>query len=173
MKSVAKLASTGLLIAAAVAANALQIDLASHGNYVINGDGTFTSNETVIFQQTDLIVPMLTSMSYTADGTTLVGAGSFTNGTDSLDFSFTFTPDVPTDPFSSTQTAHAIWTYTGGTGAFANMQGSGVMASNYDAPLNQSSLSVFSGRLEAVPEPASMAVLGLGLVGVLRSRRRK
>ena len=161
-----------LAIASACAASAFNLDLSSQGHYSFPGGSLFTVTESVIWQNSDASIPALTSMTYTADSTTLQGTGTYTNGTDSFSFAFTFTDDIPTDGFSDTQTSHAIWTYTSGTGAFAGLMGSGVLASTFDAPLGATSLTETSGRLEPVPEPASLTLLGVG-VAALIGRRRK
>lgn len=171
-QSAVRLAVLSAVLCFAGAAHAFSIDLMSHGNYSFPAAGFFAVNEKVVWQDSNAVLPALTSMTYTANQGTLVGAGTYTNGVDSLSYSFKFTTDIPTDGFSSTQNAHAIWTYTGGTGAFANLMGSGVLASNFNAPLGGTSLTEFSGLLVAVPEPASYAVLGLGVVALIRRRKK-
>lgn len=168
------LAAFGVLACSMASAQDIQIDLSSHGLYSI-GSGSFSVNEVVIYQSTTLPMPTLTSMTYTAStsGPPYAGDGTYTNGVDSFTFHFELTGDVPTDGFSSTQTAHGLWTYTSGTGAFANYSGSGVIASNYNAPAGATSLTVFSGRLvNLVPEPATVAALGIGAAALLRRRRK-
>jgi hypothetical protein len=168
----ARLAAMSFVLASAVAAHAFSLDLMSHGNYSFPGGTLFAVNETVIYQNSDATIPSLTAMTYTADSNTLVGSGIYTNGADSFSFAFTFTDDIPTDGFSSTQNAHAIWTYTSGTGGFAGLAGSGVLTSNFNAPLGATSLTTLSGRLEAVPEPASVAALSFGALALVRRRKK-
>ncbi len=161
-----------MLLVGAVAAHALEIDLQSHGNYTLTVPTAFVT-ETVVFQDTDIAIPALTSLSYSFARTGIyTGSGAYTNGVDTLPFTFTFTQDTPTDGFSFTQAAHGIWNTTGGAGVFAGLVGSGVISANFHPNLHTSSLTEFSGTLAAVPEPASYAVFGLGLVGLVRRKRK-
>lgn len=166
-----RLLSLAAVVATAGAAQAFSIDILSHGHYAL-ASGSFTSAEAVVYQDTNAIKPVFTTLNYSITNATLAGTGTYSNGVDSLTFAVQFTTDIPTDGFSSTQNAHGFWTYTSGTGAFANLSGSGVFAANYNAPLGATSLGEFSGMLiETTPEPTTYAALGLGLAVVLRRRK--
>src|SRR5579862_8398606 len=153
VSTAARLSTLVLAIVSASAAHAFNFDLLSQGNYTL-GSGSYSVNETLVYQNFAEPMPTLTSMTYTVQNATLDGLGTYTNGTDSFTYSFTLTGDIPTDSGSDTQAAHGLWAFVSGTGGFAGIaSGSGVISVNYNAPLGATSLTALSGDLTPVPEP--------------------
>ncbi len=157
----------GMMLATAAAASAFSIDLISSGTFV-NTPPIYTTAETVILQTSTVSTPALTQFHFTGDEVLLTGSAGYTNGVDSFQFDLTIAGFVLGPNTSSTS---GNWTYTGGTGAFANLQGSGTWSASYDANTKVSSYTTVVGELTPVPEPASLACLGLGVAFVLRRRR--
>lgn len=165
-----RLLACGMVLGAALSAHAFSIDLVGAGTFVpgIN----YTSTESIVFQ----ISPVaLTSLSVTGTvinpgvNQTLDGLGFYSNG-----FGDSLTIHYLTQPPStqgSTASYSGVWTYTGGTGAYANLTGGGTMSVIFDGNTLFSNHSM-AGELNPVPEPATLSVVGLGLAALLRRRRR-
>ncbi|RYG23416.1 PEP-CTERM sorting domain-containing protein [bacterium] len=157
-------------IGAALSAQAVSIGLTSAGTTLDNG---FTNDESVLLQvggfgplatlHTDLVANANTL------GGIWSGTGTYTGAGGTLDFEF----DLAAGTVNTTVSYSGAWTMTGGTGTYAGKTGQGTLTINFVTPTTTSDVfTTFSGDLEAVPEPASMAVLGLGTAALLRRRRK-
>ena len=166
---VSRLLHLSALIGVAASAHAFTLDLFSHGHY-LTAPGIASATDTVLFQDSSIPTPSLTSLNYSfSTGGPYVGTGMYTNGVDSLLFSISFSSGLTPSP---TTLVDGTWSYTGGTGAFAGLSGSGVISSIFKTS-GTSTLTTFSGDLEPLPEPASLAAIGIGAMGLLRLKKRR
>lgn len=159
---------TSLLTAAfglALSAHAVSIFVTSHGtgaNDPITQD--LIQNETVI-QQSGGLTPYSTLTLDTETSTLpLTGTGTYTGAGGTLTFTYALTePSLLGDA----QSASGTWTATG-----SNM-GSGTLSITLlSATSGFETGTLFAGSYQAVPEPASLAALGVGALGLLRRRKR-
>jgi hypothetical protein len=176
MNSSVLLRSSLLLAAlgAALSAHAVVIGVEAHGQFA-----NPTAMELVSFQNGGF--GALSSFEYTTTNVLSNSLGGEYNGTgfylgagsDRLDISFELAPSTSNN---GTITYSGAWTATGGTGSYAGASGGGTLGLNfYDlkgVPGVSQSLSILSGNMRAVPEPASIAALGVGTIGILRRRRK-
>lgn len=160
------------LLAGAVCANAVSFYVASQGTYN-NSFGTYyTTSERVIAELDPFANP--TTLAFNA---TYGGVG-ISNGTAVYDDGAgnTLTLGFAGGPFTVgtfTSSVAGSWSFVSGTGAYSSIgSGSGTWSASYHASLNSLSQTTFVGDFEAVPEPASMAALGLGAAALLRRRRK-
>lgn len=158
------------VVGAAISAQAFTFSLISVGTFVPGAN--FTTAENVVFQ----ISPgVLNTLAVTGNVVnpgpvqTLASTATYTGGADSLTISYVTSPVVFTPGNASYS---GMWTYLGGTGAYAGLAGGGTMTVQFNSNLGNLSTHSVTGDLDsAVPEPASMAVLGLGAVALLRRRK--
>lgn len=118
--------------------------------------------------------PLLTSLGYSVDITTLAGTGTYTGVGGSLDFDLQFAANSYQTVGPTGGSIDGTWTYTGGTGGYAGYTGgSGTLALTYflTSPTTAMTGTTFQGMI--TPEPTPFAVLGLGAMGLLVRRRRR
>ena len=164
-----KLAAVALVSSSVALSQAVVFSVVSVGQYT-NTSGGYTTAENVVAQTTP---SALNTLAFTG---TYVGSGA--NGTLAYTGSggtvtLTFTAPGPFQVAGNTSSLNGTWTYTSGTGAYAGyVGGSGTFAAVYNSTGTYASTTV-TGDLEPVPEPATMAVLGLGVVALGRRLRRR
>jgi len=170
LRTITRLFVVASMAVAAVAAHAFTIDIVSAGKDTTGFTVDF--HELVLLQVTSVPLPLFTNVDYSIVNNMppQPGSGSFSNGTgDSL----LFNQMLDSVSFSPTSVSGSgTWVYTGGTGAYAGLAGLGTFAFTINTTTN-ASYSTFSGLLDAVPEPGSMALLGLGVAAVAGRRLRK
>jgi len=166
--SLLKLSLAAGALSLAVASQAITFIASSSGTYV-NGPGTYTTTENVVVSTT-APYPAVTTLTFVAAGGAVVnGLATYgTAGADTLVLAFSGTAGG-ISPITSS--GNGIWNYQSGTGAYAGLVGSGTWSATYVFP-GTLAFTTFAGDLAPVPEPASMAVLGLGAAALLRRRRK-
>jgi uncharacterized membrane protein len=67
------------------------------------------------------------------------------------------------------------WVITGGTGVFEGDTGYAALTGTITltSPTTGVSSGTYAGALTAVPEPATFAILGAGIIGLAAMRRRR
>ncbi len=176
LKGTLRISAVAAVLAAAISAQAFTIALSSVGSWAVAGPNlTFT--EKVIFQSTSVVAPVFTSQtSWVVNASPPTpGAGLFDDGAgNTISYVLNLTN---ANAYFNGLWAAGTWDYVAGTGFYAGLAGGGTFTENLDTtnfPVAPGqSLGTYVGKLEAVPEPASMAVLGLGFVGLIARRRRK
>lgn len=164
-----KLAIIGALGALAVSGYADIFNVVSVGTFTL-GTGGYTTSEEVVYQNTPSAVDILdfsgTYVGAGADGTMVyTGAG----GTVTLAFDG---GDFSVDGDGDNSGIAGSWTFVSGTGDYAvYVSGSGTFGATYNADFDNYASTTLSGHLEPVPEPATLAALGLGALVLIRRRK--
>ncbi|RYG26563.1 PEP-CTERM sorting domain-containing protein [bacterium] len=130
-----------------------------------------TVDETVLLQQGGFGVLTVLHMDFNNNPFPVFGTGTYTGAGGSLSFDYEWTTATL---LGGTQSLVGTWAMTGGTGTYAGLTGEGTLTTNHDLTNGypSPSFTTFRGQLEAVPEPASMAALGLGAAAILKRRKR-
>ena len=178
MKSRLQLVSVAALAMVSAFASASPFIAVSAGTYnTFLGPAYYTTSESII-SGLAAPLPVPTSLDFNAPyidagnhplGVT-GGVATYKNGTDELKLSFSGGPFS----FSSfTSSISGTWSFLSSTGAYSVITGgTGTWSASYSR-VSTFSQTTFVGDFEAVPEPASIAVVATGLVGLATRRRRK
>ncbi len=154
----------------AVSAQADVFNLVGVGTYTL-GSGGYTTTENIVAQMTPFTLDTL-NFAGTYSGNGAVGTMVFTGTGGSVTLSFT-SGDFQYDSSGNASGLAGAWTFVSGTGSYSSYTtGSGTFGATYNAASNNYSSTTLSGNIQAVPEPATLAVLGLGALA-LRRRKRK
>lgn len=161
------------LAALSAASNAIPVNLVSAGSYVVDpvDANLLTQTETVYVSQVGAL-PTLTSLVVASDfnPSPSVQTATYTGASGALTLSFAYANTVVGDFGVSTDSG--TWSYVSGTGSYTGLSGMGSYAISYNADANNFSTTQVVGNLQTVPEPASMAALGLGAAALLRRRKK-
>jgi hypothetical protein len=159
-------------LGAALAAHAVTISLVSAGTYAITGADTYTQDEKVLVSDTAPL-PALTSMHLDGVYSTGMQTATYTGGGSTLVLDLVF---INTVSNGGAKTDQGTWSYVTGTGGYAPgtaiTGGTGTYSITYNPADGQFASTTIAGNLDAVPEPASVAALGVGALGLLRRRRK-
>jgi hypothetical protein len=163
-----KVGVIALLSAVAVISQATIFNVVSVGTFTLTTNG-YTTSENVVFQNTP---SALSTMSFSAlyNGPGIDGTITYSGGGGNI--TLAITSPGPFNGGGSGSSIAGSWTYTSGTGAYSGYSaGAGTWGATYDSVGNYASTTL-SGNLTPVPEPATMAVLGIGALALIRRRRR-
>ena len=161
-----------LVVLALAGISALSLGLSfnfnSHGTFT-NVAGVITvSDPNIDFDTSDIAVTALDYIYTDTASTAGTGTLSVTGGT--IDFAFTGTITYGSQ---SDALGGVILTFANGTGVLAGMTGAGSLSNTTWKAGSRAGTDQSTFVAEVVPEPASMAALGLGAAALLRRRRRK
>lgn len=169
MRNIRVLALAALSVAALGSAHAssFTFEFNSIGKYSTSGSTLTVVDPTVVYDASTIKAKSVT-YSYTIPGAATSGAGVITlidNSTIDFSFNGNITAGVNSDALSGN-----VVSFSNGTGSLAGYTGNGSISNT--TWKNGNDQTTFVAELQAVPEPASMAVLGVGLAGVIARRRR-
>lgn len=168
----------GLTVAAA-AANAAPFvfDFSSLGTFT-RAAGFYTVNDTVLpGAGADFSTLPVALVNYTnLDAPATVGSGVITL-VDASTIDFSFSGSIIPNGTSSNALNGLVVNFTNGTGSLAAYVGTGSISNTLRwSPSSGgnvgTSRTTFYAELDAVPEPASMAAIAVGLVALARKRRK-
>lgn len=159
------------VMAVALAAHAVSVNIVSVGTFTedpMNSD-IVTQDENVLYSSlAGLPVPGSTLH---VDGmlNPYVFTATYSSANGDLVLDFMFENQVVGGIGVSTDSG--TWSYKSGTGSFANLSGGGSYSINYNGLADNYSSTSIVGNVEAVPEPASIAALGVGAIALMRRRK--
>ncbi len=181
MNTLLKTSFIAAALVAAFSAQAVTLDLnlQSHGSYSQAGPLVSVSENVSLQDLVDdstfntVTMPLLSHLNYSFNAGSGIGSGSYSNGVDSLSFNFMFSPVPSLNVPSGSVSGNANWVLTGATGAFSNYTiGSGTLSATYSPKIRRTALTSFSGQIQSVPEPTSLAAIGIGIAGIMRRRKK-
>lgn len=164
---------------AATAANAATFvfDFSSVGSFT-RAAGTYSVSDTVLpGAGADFSTLPMAAVSYSyLDAAATTGGGMITLANAST-IDFSFSGSIIPNGNSSNALNGLVVNFTNGTGSLANIAGTGSISNTirWDAQSlgnMGTSRTTFYAELDAVPEPASMAAIAVGLVALARKRRK-
>jgi len=187
----AALSFVATLLVAATPANASLIGASLDGSFTPSGGSSinqfaspaivgpgseFSGSYTDVFEQIWDIDVDFGDASMTVGFTerTRAGGGNIYSGGPVLSLSFSGSPDLGSLAFQSyacTSPSYSCGTFGGGPNISSFGYAGGVLTFGFNA-LRSGETYVFAGRPTAVSEPATLALFGLGMLGIFFGRRR-
>ena len=155
--------------ALSAASQAITLSLVSVGTFDDSNPALLTQDEAVVVSHIGTL-PALSTLHAESTFSPFTTTAVYTSTSGTLTFDLVY-DNTEVGGFGIS-TDSGLWTVLGGTGSYAGYAGSGSYSINYNAPDNNFSQTTLIGDIEAVPEPASIAVLSLGALGLLRRRKK-
>lgn len=172
------LALAGLAVVSVAAhAATFVFDFSSKGAFALAA-GSYSVNDSVLVGAgSDNSTLPVSTVSYSYLNSALTtGSGTITLA-DSSTIDFAFGGSLTSSNPNSKALNGTVLSFSNGTGSLANMVGSGSISNTlrwaWNAPGTVgTSRTTYYAELEAVPEPASMAALAMGVIAAARKRRK-